>query len=139
MKKIIWLALLLIPSLLWANQNFETLSNHVVISETNRLSIYWIVQPQISQNDLKHIPVRNQQYDVIVIADVDKEGNIGQVQIIRSSGNQELDQIVLASFKDAKVHNPYARLVRIKQPFSISIAKEDQEPKWQKWLKKHMI
>ena len=74
MKKIIWLALLLIPSLLWANQNFETLSNHVVISETNRLSIYWIVQPQISQNDLKHI----------------------------------------------------------KQPFSISIEKEDQESKWLK-------
>ena len=72
MKKIICLALLLIPSLLWANQNFETLSNHVVISETNRLSIYWIVQPQISQNDLKHI----------------------------------------------------------KQPFSISIEKEDQESKW---------
>jgi TonB family protein len=139
MKKIIWLALLLIPSLLWANQNFETLSNHVVISETNRLSIYWIVQPQISQNDLKHIPVRDPQYDVIVIADVDQEGNIGQVQIIRSSGNQELDQIVLTSVKNAKVHNPYARPVRIKQPFSISTAKEDQEPKWQKWLKKHMI
>ena len=54
---------------------------------------------------------------------------------MRSSGNQELDHIVLASFKDAKLHNPYARPMRIKQPFSISTAKEDQEPKWQKWLK----
>lgn len=62
------------PSWLWANQNFETLSHHVVISEINRLGVYWIVQPQISQNDLKHI----------------------------------------------------------KQPFSISIEKEDQESKWLK-------
>ncbi|MHA3105102.1 energy transducer TonB [Acinetobacter sp. ANC 3791] len=93
----------------------------------------------MSQKDLKHIPAQDQQYVVIVIADVDQEGNISQVQIMISSGNQELDQIVLTSVKNAKVHNPYARPVRIKQPFSISVAKEDQEPKWQKWLKKHMI
>lgn len=139
MKNIILAILCLMPSFLWANQNFETLSHHVVISEINRSGVYWIVQPQISQNDLKHIPVRNRQYIVIVIADFDQEGNIVQVQIMRSSGNQELDHIVLASFKDAKVHNPYARPIRIAQPFSISTAKEDQEPKWQKWLKKHMI
>lgn len=74
MKNIILAILCLMPSFLWANQNFETFSHHVVISEINRSGVYWIVQPQISQNDLKHI----------------------------------------------------------KQPFSISIEKEDQESKWLK-------
>lgn len=40
MKNIILAILCLMPSFLWANQNFETLSHHVVISEINRSGVY---------------------------------------------------------------------------------------------------